>query len=130
MKRTGILSAALAFVLSVTVAGCGNEADDPDKLAGSVWVSQQDEVIITLSFPGDSLCTVMTARNDDTYSANLTAYGYRYTSAMESIPGLFHIFAGGDTGKRIVYYGFIRDKQLLLKSADDGTDIWFRREKK
>lgn len=130
MKRTGIVLAGLAFVLSVTLAGCDNEADDSLKLAGSVWASQQAEVITTLSFPGDSVCTVMTARNDETYSANLATYGYRYTSAMESIPGLFYIFANGDAGRRILYYGFMRDKQLLLKSADDDTDIWFRREKK
>ena len=128
MKRA-ILMIIPVLICGMMFLGCNSDepGDKEALLEGSVWQSQVDEVVHTLTFTDKNECTLTTGRTDGTYSVNRTSYFWRYSSDIDSLWGLFHIyFTGTDKdGKEVLHHfasGTIEDKKLYLSTHDkDGA---------
>jgi len=71
---------------------------DYDKLEGTTWETKTNDVAFTLQFLDKSVCTISTARKDDTYSSNLMTYTWRYQSIHDSMWALCYLYPKDEEG--------------------------------
>jgi hypothetical protein len=121
---------AIAICLAVTVIFSSCEKIDYNKLEGTTWEAATEDFLFTLRFVNESECTLLTARNDGTCSANLIPYVWRYASDVDSRWGLFHLYNIGEEAD-YAFPGTIENKKLFLGIYADGNEgIWFKRADK
>ena len=121
MKRVALILCAVILCISC-------EKIDYQKLEGSTWVAETDDVLYTLRFVDASVCTIGTGRKDDTYSSNLTTYHWRYASNVDSRWGTFHLYNMSEEWE-YAFSGSVEDKKLYLAIYNNGDNgVWFKRK--
>ena len=117
-----------ALILGIVILCASCEKIDYQKLEGSTWVAESEDVLFTLQFVDTSICTIGTGRKDGTYSSNLTTYRWRYASNIDSRWGTFHLYHMGEEWE-YAFPGSVENKKLYLAIYDDGNDgMWFKRK--
>ena len=104
-----------ALICGILFTSCSSktESDDYEKLEGVTWVAEKDNIVFTLRFVDNTVCTLSTARKDDTHSANLTSYRWRYQSMYDSMWALCYLYPiNEEEGNG--YYGRVENKKLYL----------------
>ena len=125
-KNCSNLIITLAVILFAAFTSC--KKIDYHKLEGTTWEAETDNVVFVLRFVDESTCTIITARNDNTFSANLTTYRWRYASNVDSMWGFFHLYHIGEEGE-YAFPGTIENKKLYLGIHGDGYEgLWFTRK--
>ena len=115
MKRAVINFAVVTIALLATITGCKKNEIDYNKLEGTTWVAEVDNIAFTLSFLDKHSCTILKIAKDETFSANLTTYFWRYRLDIDSAGGLFKIEPiDEEKGYFFFQWGFIENKKLCL----------------
>ena len=118
-----------ALILFTVILCTSCEKTDYQKLEGSTWVAESDDVLFTLRFVDASICTISTDRKGDTFSSNLTTYRWRYATDVDSRWGYFHLYHMSEEWE-YAFPGTVEDKKLYLAIFDNSNNgVWFNRKK-
>ena len=107
--RKLLISMTFGFLIAI-FAGC--EKTDYNKLEGSTWEAEVNDVVFTLQFLDESTCTLESI-GKDINSENLTLYHWRYRGEYDSMWGLFFMYSKDDESGH-PYSGTVEDKKLYL----------------
>ena len=136
MRNFTIKNKTLLFIsfclLPISFTSCSKT--DYNKLEGTTWQTETEAASFTLRFLSESVCTIATTVNDNTDSANMTSYSWRYGSDIDSQWGLFHLYKINENEENpyIDRYssGTIKDKKLYLyiNSENEPEPLCFTRK--
>jgi hypothetical protein len=128
LNLRNVIAIAICLAVTTVFSSCEKKTDY-NKLEGTTWETEVDNVIFTLRFLNSSECTIGTARHDNSFSANLIPYRWRYANEFESRWGRFHLYHTDEEGE-YAFAGITENKKLLLKDVrSDHEDLWFTRKK-
>jgi len=120
MKRIVRNLAVVAIALLATLTGCKKNETDYNKLEGTKWVAEADNITFTLYFFDKHSCTILKALKDETFSANLTTYFWRYRSDFDSVRADFIINPiDEENGYFFFQWGTIDNKKLYLNFTNN-----------
>ena len=107
-----VVAIVICLVVTAMLWGCEKKIDY-DKLEGTTWKAEKDNVVFTLRFVDDTHCTLMMGRLDGTYSANSATYFWEYN--LSSRWGLFLLNELNVEGEMVLTYsGTVENKELYL----------------